>query len=71
MQALLGLMERNGARGASVATVSQALLKAIKAPRPKPRYPLHPMWYLAALLPSRLLDRLLAKRMALPRRPAS
>ncbi|SDH89172.1 NADP-dependent 3-hydroxy acid dehydrogenase YdfG [Pseudomonas benzenivorans] len=70
MQALLGLVERNGARGAPVASVSRTLLKAIEAPRPKPRYPLNPMWYLAALLPTRLLDRLLAQRMALPRRPA-
>ncbi|MCY1560774.1 hypothetical protein D9M68_979500 [compost metagenome] len=70
MQALLGLVERNGARGAPVASVSRAVLKAIEAPRPKPRYPLNPMWYLAALLPTRLLDRLLAKRMALLRRPA-
>ncbi|MNF18820.1 hypothetical protein D3C80_2231550 [compost metagenome] len=53
-----------------MATVSRAVLKAIEAPRPKPRYPLNPMWYLAALLPTRLLDRLLAKRMALLRRPA-
>lgn len=70
MQALFGLLAHNGAKGAPVATVSRAVLKAIEAPRPKPRYPLNPMWYLAALLPTRLLDRLLAKRMALPCRPA-
>ncbi|MNY44342.1 hypothetical protein D3C86_1793630 [compost metagenome] len=70
MQALFGLLAHNGAKGAPVATVSRAVLKAIEAPRPKPRYPLNPMWYLAALLPTRLLDRLLAQRMALPRRPA-
>ena len=30
--------------------------------------PLNPMWYLAALLPTRLLDRLLVNKVALPRR---
>ena len=48
--------------------VSLAVLRAIRASRPKPRYPLHPMWHLAAWLPTRWRDRLLAGRGALPRR---
>lgn len=68
MQALHEMIALNAQQGAPVATVSQALLRAIEAPRPKPRYPLHPMWWLAAILPSRWLDRLLARRMGLSRR---
>lgn len=51
-----------------MATVSRAVLRAIEAPRPKPRYPLNPMWYLAALLSTRWLDTRMAKKLALPRR---
>lgn len=68
MQALLDKVALNSAQGAPVATVSQAVLTAIRAARPKPRYPLHRMWWLAALLPTRWLDRMLARRTALPRR---
>lgn len=68
MQALFALVALNARHGAPVSKVSQAVLGAIEAPRPKSRYPLHALWYLAALLPDRWLDRLLAKRMALPRK---
>lgn len=68
MQAMNALVALNAAKGAPVRRVSQALLRALQAPRPKPRYPLHGMWYLAALVPVRWLDRLLARRMALPPR---
>lgn len=68
MQAVLGLVAENSLKGAPVQKVSQAVLNAIQAPRPKARYPLNPMWYLVRLLPTRLLDRLLAKKMALSQR---
>ncbi|VXC11918.1 Short-chain dehydrogenase [Pseudomonas sp. 8AS] len=69
MDALQALVARNAEQGAPVGRVSQAVLRALQARRPRARYPLHPMWYLARCLPTRLLDRLLATRLAL-RRPA-
>ncbi|ERI51345.1 hypothetical protein N878_22945 [Pseudomonas sp. EGD-AK9] len=68
VQALLERVERSARQGAAVERVSLAVLRAIRASRPKPRYPLHPMWHLAAWLPTRWRDRLLAGRGALPRR---
>lgn len=68
LHALLDLARLNARNGAPVSRVSQAVLHALRVPRPKPRYPLHPMWHLAALLPTRWVDRLLAKKMALPQR---
>lgn len=68
IHALLELAAHNARRGAQVERVSQAVLHGLRTPRPKPRYPLHPMWRLAALLPTRWVDRILARRMALQRR---
>lgn len=68
LHALLGLTEQHAETGALVGRVSRAVLHALRTPRPKPRYPLHPMWHLAALLPTRWIDRILARKMALPRR---
>jgi NAD(P)-dependent dehydrogenase (short-subunit alcohol dehydrogenase family) len=68
MAALQRLVALNAEQGAPVSRVSQAVLTALEAPRPKARYPLHPMWYLARWLPTRLLDRLLGKKLSLPRR---
>lgn len=65
MDALQALVTRNAEQGAPVGLVSQAVLRALEARRPRARYPLHPMWYLARWLPTRLLDRLLAARLAL------
>ena len=71
MRALLELAAENAASGATVGLVSQTVLTAIESPRPRARYPLNPLWFLAALLPTRWVDRLLAKKMALPRRSLS
>ena len=71
MAALGTMMAANAERGAAPALVSQAILRAIEAPRPKARYPLHPLWHLARWLPTRLLDRLMAKRVGLAAKPPS
>ncbi|QKE63521.1 SDR family oxidoreductase [Aquipseudomonas campi] len=72
MAALGTMMAANAERGAAPALVSQAILRAIEAPRPKARYPLHPLWHLARWLPTRLLDRLMARRVGLSaRRPSA
>lgn len=68
MAALGAMMAANAERGAAPARVSRAILRAIKVPRPKPRYPLHPLWHLGRWLPTRLLDRLMAGRVGLPAR---
>lgn len=68
LRALLDLAALNAQKGAQVEQVSQAVLHGLRTPRPKPRYPLHPMWHLAAWLPTRWVDRILARKMALPRR---
>ena len=68
LHALLDLARLNARKGAPVARVSQAVLHALRTPRPKPRYPLNPMWHLAALLPTRWIDRILARKLALPPR---
>ncbi|MGE8453592.1 MAG: hypothetical protein ACN6OP_23880 [Pseudomonadales bacterium] len=69
MDALFALVVENAAKGAPVELVSRAVLKAMEAPRPKARYPLSPMWLLAWMVPTRWVDRLLAKKLALsPRR---
>lgn len=65
MAALGTMMAANAERGAAPALVSQAILRAIEARRPQARYPLHPLWHLARWLPTRLLDRLMAKRVGL------
>lgn len=66
LAALGKLMAANAERGAAPAMASRAILRAIEAPRPKARYPLHPMWHLGRWLPTRLLDRLMARRVGLP-----
>ena len=68
LNALLDLARLNAKKGAPVARVSQAVLHALRTSSPKPRYPLSPMWHLAALLPSRWIDRILAKKLALVQR---
>lgn len=67
MQALQQLLAGHAQQGAPVAQVSRALLSALQAVRPKPRYPLRRIWYLVPLLPRRWLDRLLAKKLGLLR----
>ncbi|MDG1580403.1 SDR family oxidoreductase [Pseudomonas sp. GOM6] len=69
MQALQRLVAKNAERGAPVERVGQAVLAAIEARRVRARYPLHAMWHLARWLPTGLLDRLLARRLALGQRP--
>ena len=41
--------------------VTDAIIHALEAPRPKPRYPLVGLWYLGKIVPVRLLDRLMVK----------
>ncbi|MDT0507021.1 SDR family NAD(P)-dependent oxidoreductase [Novosphingobium sp. MMS21-SN21R] len=48
-----------GAKPAS--TVTRKVLHALQSPRPRPRYPLDPMWHLGRFLPDRLFDRLIFK----------
>ncbi len=59
LEALHQLAEQMAEQGAPVTTVSRAVLHAISSARPKPRYPLNPMWQLNRLLPTRLFDRLI------------
>lgn len=68
MQALQGLVAHSVDTGASVGKVSQTVLEAVRAAKPKARYPLNSMWYLTALLPRALLDRILAQKLSLRRR---
>ncbi|MNF88124.1 short chain dehydrogenase [compost metagenome] len=68
MQALQGLVAHSAATGAPVGKVSQTVLEAVRVARPKARYPLNSMWYLVALLPRALLDRILAQKLSLRRR---
>jgi NAD(P)-dependent dehydrogenase (short-subunit alcohol dehydrogenase family) len=65
LAALPGLIEEEIERGDPVEKVTEAICHAIEAERPKPRYPLTPLWYLARLVPARLLDRELTKRLHL------
>jgi NAD(P)-dependent dehydrogenase (short-subunit alcohol dehydrogenase family) len=45
--------------------VTKAVLHAIAAKRPRTRYPLHPIWYVARLLPDRMFDKLILKALGL------
>lgn len=67
MDALFSLAENMATQGAPVESVSRAVLHAIRSPRPRPRYPLNPMWQLNRLLPTRLFDRLLRGKFKLQR----
>jgi NAD(P)-dependent dehydrogenase (short-subunit alcohol dehydrogenase family) len=65
LAALPGIVEEEIRKGDPVEKVSEAVCRAIESPRPKVRYPLTAMWYLARLLPARFLDRELTKRLRL------
>ena len=65
LAALPGIVEEEIRKGDPVEKVSEAICRAIESPHPKARYPLTAMWYLARLVPARLLDRELTKRLRL------
>ena len=65
LAALPDVVEEQIRKGDPVEKVSEAICRAIESPRPKARYPLTALWYLARLVPTRLLDRELTKRLRL------
>ena len=52
-------------KGAPPSIVSQAILKAIEAKKPKARYPLSGQWRLGKIMPTGLMDRMLIKTVKL------
>ena len=42
-------------------TVARKVLHAIQSPRPRPRYPLDPIWHIGKYLPDRMFDSLIFK----------
>ena len=65
LAAMPGIVAEELRKGDPVEKVCEAICRAIEAPRPRARYPLTALWYLARLVPARLLDRELTKRMRL------
>jgi NAD(P)-dependent dehydrogenase (short-subunit alcohol dehydrogenase family) len=65
LAAMPGIVAEELKKGDPVEKVSEAICRAIESPRPRARYPLTPNWYLGKLVPARLLDRELTKRMRL------
>ena len=65
LAALPDIVEEQIRKGDPVEKVSEAVVHAIESPRPKARYPLTALWYLTRLIPARLLDRELTKRLRL------
>jgi hypothetical protein len=63
-----------GRNGMPVEVATRAIREALEAPRPKSRYalPRRPLtgWLIPRLLPDRMLDRMMARRMGITRRPA-
>lgn len=57
------------AKAAAPQLVTRAVLHAIQSKRPRTRYPLHAVWYIARLLPDRIFDRLIVKTLGLDLRP--
>lgn len=45
--------------------VNALVLRILKAEKPHPRYPMHPIWYVARYLPDRFFDRLIFRAMGL------
>lgn len=45
--------------------VTRAVLHAIESKRPRTRYPLDPVWYVARVLPDRLFDKLIMKALGI------
>jgi NAD(P)-dependent dehydrogenase (short-subunit alcohol dehydrogenase family) len=65
LAAMPGIVAEELKNGDPVAKVSDAICRAIESPRPRARYPLTAKWYLGKLVPDRLLDRELTKRLRL------
>ena len=69
LSALYDDLPARGERGLEVHVTSEAIRDALESPRPKVRYALskRPMtgWYLPRYLPSRIFDRLAARRMGI------
>ena len=65
LAAFPGIVEEEIRKGDPVEKVSDAICRAIESPRPRARYPLTALWYLARVVPTRLLDRELTKRLRL------
>jgi hypothetical protein len=64
-------MVSQGQKGMPVSVATEAIRLALEAPRPKSRYPrprrLLMGWLAPRLLPDRVLDRMMARRMGLRR----
>jgi len=46
-------------------TVTRKVLHALQSPRPRPRYPLDPIWHIGRFLPDRMFDRLIFKALGI------
>jgi NAD(P)-dependent dehydrogenase (short-subunit alcohol dehydrogenase family) len=46
-------------------TVTRKVRHALQSPRPRPRYPLDPIWHIGRFLPDRLFDRLIFKALGI------
>jgi NAD(P)-dependent dehydrogenase (short-subunit alcohol dehydrogenase family) len=49
------------AKAKPASSVTRKVLHALEAPRPRPRYPLDPLWHIGRLLPDRFFDGLIFK----------
>jgi NAD(P)-dependent dehydrogenase (short-subunit alcohol dehydrogenase family) len=49
------------AKAKPASSVTRKVLRALESPRPRPRYPLDPVWHIGRLLPDRMFDSLILK----------
>jgi NAD(P)-dependent dehydrogenase (short-subunit alcohol dehydrogenase family) len=49
------------AKAKPASSVTRKVLHALESPRPRPRYPLDPVWHMGRLLPDRMFDGLILK----------
>ncbi|RFU49552.1 SDR family oxidoreductase [Paraburkholderia sp. DHOC27] len=65
MQKLHAMLRGFNQTAAPVESVSRVVLRALRASRPKARYPLSRMWFVSRWLPVRWVDRMLTRRLGL------
>lgn len=70
MQKLHAMMQGFNHTAAPVQSVSRVVLRVLRASRPKARYPLSRMWFIARMLPVRWVDRMLTRRLGLDALPS-